>query len=218
MSAPSFGTGSAVLFDLDGTLIDAFPPIVSALNQTLREFGKEEMTEVAIKRHTGRGGEGIEPLFPGQVQEAGKRFLELHDALHLKQIRALDGAETMLQWLLERQIPVAVVTSKGEQRAEIQIETLGWSRYFGAIIGRVDGRPEKPSPVPVLMACESLGRTADKCLMIGDGIGDMIAGSCAGLFTVGIVDSFSEEELVENGARLCFSSLGEVHQWLQKIA
>jgi len=204
-----------VLFDLDGTLIDAFPPIVSALNQTLREFGKEEMSEMAIKRHTGRGGEGIEPLFPGQVEEAGRRFLELHDAIHLQQVSAIDGAVPMLEWLAARSIPVAVVTSKGQQRAEMQIDVLGWNDYFGAIIGRIDGRPEKPSPVPVLMACEAMNRDACSCLMVGDGIGDMKAGSSAGLFTVGIVDSFSEEELSGSGADICFKSLTEVFHWLQ---
>jgi len=112
-----------------------------------------------------------------------------------------------------------VVTSKGQQRAEAQIEVLGWSHYFKSIIGKLDGRPEKPSPVPVHLACEAMHIDSSRCCMIGDGIGDMKAGSSAGLFSVGIVDSFSEEELTTSGADLCFRSLKEASRWLQdKIA
>lgn len=216
MSQPSTSPIRGVLFDLDGTLLDAFPPIISALNQTLKEFGKAEMTPEAIKRHTGQGGGGIRPLFPDHVDEAGRRFLELHDALYLKQIEKIKGADEVLAFLHERDIPMAIVTSKGQHRAEAQIELLGWEKYFQTIIGKLDGRVEKPSPIPVQMAYEALQRSAAECIMIGDGIGDMQAGSKAGLFTVGITDSFSKKELEESGASICFKTLYEAHEWLQK--
>lgn len=204
-----------VLFDLDGTLLDAFPPIISALNQTLKEFGKPEMTAEAIKRHTGHGGGGIKPLFPDNVDEAGKRFLELHDALYLKQVKMIDGSDKMLSLLHDMAIPMAVVTSKGQHRAEAQIDLLGWHGYFQTVIGKLDGRPEKPSPIPVRMACDALKQPAAKCIMIGDGIGDMKAGVNAGLFSVGISDSFSIKELEDSGASICFNSLYEVYRWLK---
>lgn len=206
----------AVLFDLDGTLVDAFPPIINALNQTFREFGKPEMTPMEIKRHTGRGDCGMKSLFAEQSKEASIRFLELHDAVYLEQIKKIDGAEDILSWLKDKSIPTAIVTSKGEHRAEAQIDLLGWQNYFQAMIGKVEGRPEKPSPVPVEMACTALNTLPSESIMIGDGVGDMKAGSRAGLFTVGIIDSFSDKELKENGASICFNTLNEVHEWLQK--
>lgn len=216
MSNRNIGRIDGVVFDLDGTLIDAFAPIITALNQTLREFGRPEMTPEEIKRHTGKGGAGIRPIFPDHVEEAGARFLELHDALYLDQVYEVPGARSILDWLAGLTLPIAVVTSKGQQRAEAQIERLGWGSYFQSIIGRVDGRPEKPSPIPVQMACEALQRSCKECIMIGDGIGDMQAGSDAGLFTIGITDSFSIEELEHVGADICFDSLIEAHRWLQK--
>ncbi len=210
------GKFHAVLFDLDGTLIDAFPPIISALNRTLKEFGRKEMSAEAIKRHTGYGGAGIKPLFPEHEQEAGRRFLELHDAIYLDQVMPAVGAERILNWLLELSIPMAVVTSKGEQRAKAQISHLGWERYFRSIIGRVDGRAEKPSPVPVRLACKALSVEPVQSLLIGDGIGDMKAGSSAGSYTIGIADSFSAKELKEAGANLCFDSLDEVLNWMKE--
>jgi len=215
MSAvPSIEQVKGVVFDLDGTLLDGFPPIINALNQTLKEFGKPVMTAEAIKRQTGRGDFGIKELFPESCEEASVRFLELHDAVYLQQVKMIDGAETALSWLYERSIPAAVVTSKGQQRAEAQIERLGWKKYFQAVVGKADGRPEKPSPIPVQMACAAINLSPAECIMIGDGIGDMKAGSRAGLYTVGIVDSFSKQELEASGASICLSSLHEVYQWL----
>lgn len=208
-----------VVFDLDGTLVDAFPPIINALNQTLKEFGRPLMTPMEIKRYTGRGDCGMKALFTEQSEEASIRFLELHDAVYLEQIKTIDGAEAILSWLHEKSIPTAIVTSKGQHRAEAQIELLGWQNYFQAIIGKVDGRPEKPSPVPVQMACAALKVLPSESIIIGDGIGDMKAGNRAGLFAIGMMDSFSDKELEESGANICFHSLNEVHQWLtEKIA
>ena len=207
----------SVLFDLDGTLLDAFPPIITALNQTLKEFGKPEMTSEAIKRHTGHGGGGIRPLFPDHVEQAGKRFLELHDAIYLKQVQSIEGADALLAFLQKKHIPMAVVTSKGQHRAEAQIELLGWQGYFQTVIGRLDGRPEKPSPIPLQMACDVSGCPTAASLMIGDGIGDMQAGRSAGVFSIGITDSFSKKELEDSGASICFKSLNEVYQWLKTV-
>ncbi|MCF7820986.1 MAG: HAD family hydrolase [Mariprofundaceae bacterium] len=206
-----------VLFDMDGTLVDAFPPIINALNRTLAEYGMATMTPEAIKRHTGRGDCGMKSLFGEHKEKAATRFLELHDADYLKQIKTIEGAEPLLSWLRSKGVPVAIVTSKGQYRAEAQIELLGWQDYFRTIVGKMDGRAEKPSPEPVLMACETLALNPAESIMIGDGIADMKAGSRAGALTAGIVDSFSRKELEESGASICFNSLIDVHEWLKKM-
>jgi len=208
-----------VLFDMDGTLVDAFPPIINALNQTLSEYGMDTMSPADIKRHTGRGDCGMTSLFGENKEKATIRFLQLHDADYLKQIKTIEGAEALLSWLHANEVPTAIVTSKGQHRAEAQIELLGWQSYFQIIVGKMDGRAEKPSPEPVLMACRSLALKPSESVMIGDGIADMKSGSTAGATAVGIVDSFSKKELEDSGASICFSSLIEVNTWLRnKIA
>jgi HAD superfamily hydrolase (TIGR01549 family) len=206
-----------VLFDMDGTLVDAFPPIINALNRTLTEYGISTMTSEEIKRHTGRGDCGMRSLFGEHKEKATIRFLELHDANYLKQIKTIEGAEPLLSWLQRRGIPTAIVTSKGQHRAEAQIELLGWQKHFQTIVGKIDGRAEKPSPEPVLMACKTLALNPTESIMIGDGTADMKAGSCAGVLTAGIVDSFSKKELEDSGASICFDSLIDVHEWLRKV-
>ena len=204
-----------ILLDMDGTIVDAFPPIVRALNRTFAEYGLPQMTELEVRRHTGKGEASMIALFGDRRAEAGKRFLEIHDEDYLKRITPITGAEELLGWLAERAIPCAIVTSKSQSRAEAQIDALGWNTYIRAIIGKTDSRPEKPDPAPVLLGCAALGVEPVEAVMIGDGIADMQAASRAGCRAIGISDSFSEEELNQAGATFCFDSLNEVHAWLK---
>ncbi len=204
-----------VLLDLDGTLIDAFQPIITAMRQTLAEFGLEPMSDEAIKRHTGRGDCSMTALFGEQKDAAVKRFIEIHDLTYLQDIEIMPGAAALLESLLQRGIPTAVVTSKGQHRAEAQMKTLGWQKYFTTIIGKLDGRASKPNPEPLLIACDAMACSAEKALMIGDGEADMKAAARAGCFAVGLTHSFSEDELKESGANICFHSLNDVLEWLK---
>ncbi|MDX8381016.1 MAG: HAD family hydrolase [Ghiorsea sp.] len=205
----------AVLLDLDGTLIDAFEPIIGAMQQTLVEFHLPEMTAQQIRRHTGRGDCSMIALFGERKEDAAKRFVEIHDLTYLDDIKVMDGAEQLLNSLSTRSIPTAVVTSKGQHRAEAQLKKLGWLNYFQSIVGKMDGRASKPSPEPLLLACENLGVDVSSVVMIGDGEADMKAASRAGCFGVGLTHYFSDEELKENGATICFKSLNEVNDWLK---
>jgi len=205
----------AVLLDMDGTIVDAFPPIIRALNQTFREFGMPEMTPEQVKRHTGRGDCGMKALFGEQREKASQRFLQIHDEDYLQNIKPLDGAEPLFDWLKKQSLPCAVVTSKSQSRAEAQLAVLGWSDYVASLIGKIDGRPEKPDPTPILLACEAIGIAPENTIMIGDGVADMKAASRAGSFGIGLCDAFSADELGEAGAKICFDSLPEVFAWIQ---
>lgn len=207
---------NAVLLDMDGTIVDAFPPIIRALNQTFIEYGLPEMSAQEVKRHTGRGDCSMISLFGDRREEAGRRFLEIHDEDYLQQITPLAGAEMLLQWLKKHAIPCAIVTSKSQSRAEAQLEVMGWSNYIDVVVGKIEGRPEKPDPTPLLLACETLNVTANQSVMIGDGVADMKAGKRAGSSPIGLCDGFSAEELFEAGADHCFNSLIEVQRWLQQ--
>jgi len=205
----------AVLLDMDGTIVDAFPPIIRALNQTFTEFGLPQMSDEEVKRHTGKGDCSMKALFGERRDAAGARFLEIHDEDYLQQIRPLDGAENLFEWLRQQHIPFAIVTSKSQIRAEAQLQVLGWTAYFDAVIGKMDGRPEKPDPGPILLACDQLGVLPQHTVMIGDGIADMKSASRAGSRALGLCDAFSADELTEVGADACFHSLSEVLSWLK---
>ncbi|PIP02875.1 MAG: phosphoglycolate phosphatase [Zetaproteobacteria bacterium CG12_big_fil_rev_8_21_14_0_65_54_13] len=204
-----------VLLDMDGTLVDAFAPIIRALNQTFSEYGMPQMTAQEVKRHTGRGDCSMIALFGERREEAAIRFLEIHDEDYLQRIKPLDGAETLLRWLQSNAIPCAIVTSKSQSRAEAQLHVLGWTDLLQAVVGKIDGRAEKPDPAPLLLACEMLGIAAEHTVMVGDGIADMKAANRAGSRALGLCDGFTAAELTEAGADSCFESLTGVHAWLK---
>jgi len=204
-----------VLLDMDGTLVDAFAPIIRALNQTFSEYGMPQMTAQEVKRHTGRGDCSMIALFGERREEAAIRFLEIHDEDYLQRIKPLDGAETLLRWLQSNAVPCAIVTSKSQSRAEAQLHVLGWTDLLQAVVGKIDGRAEKPDPAPLLLACEMLGIAPEHTIMIGDGIADMKAANRAGSRALGLCDGFTAAELTEAGAESCFESLTGVHAWLK---
>lgn len=207
----------AVLLDMDGTLVDAFPPIIHALNKTLAEFGRPVMTPLQIKRHTGRGDCGMMSLFGDDKDAASARFLQLHDE-KLAMIEPMPGAQALLNWLRQEGLGIAIVTSKGQHRAEAQLEMLGWSELIPVVIGKLDGRAGKPDPAPLHLACTALDCTAQESVMIGDGLADIKAAASAGAVGIGLHGSFSEDELMAAGAERCFETLDEVQQWLQQTA
>jgi len=203
----------AVLLDMDGTLVDAFKPIITALNQTLKDFGLPQMSDDDVKRHTGRGECSMISLFGDEREAASKRFLEYHDQ-HLFEIKPMAGAETLLDWLMEQGIASAIVTSKSQIRADKQIEHLGWTGKIGAVIGMLDGRRQKPDPHTIHLACGALRLPPAETIMVGDGTADMKAAKQGGSTPIGITHSFNEEELHDAGATRCFRSLSEVQAWL----
>jgi len=203
----------AVLLDMDGTLVDAFKPIITALNQTLKDFGLPPMSDTAIKRHTGRGECSMISLFGDRREAAARRFLEYHDR-HLFDIAPMDGAEALLDWLGAHDIPCAVVTSKSQLRADRQISHLKWSDKISVVVGLADDRRQKPDPHTIHLACAALRLSPADTIMVGDGPADMKAATRAGSMPLGMAHSFSENELRDAGAVHCFHSLPEFQAWL----
>ncbi|HIP07159.1 MAG TPA: HAD family hydrolase [Mariprofundaceae bacterium] len=205
----------AVLLDLDGTLVDAFTPIIAAMQQTLQAFDLPMMSDNAIRRHTGRGDCSMTALFGDAKEDATRFFIEVHDQTYLNDIQPMPGSEVLLDYCKQINMPMAVVTSKGQHRAEAQLDMLGWLPYFDSIIGKLDGRASKPNPEPLLLACADLSVNPERAVMIGDGEADVKAAARAGCLSIGLTHSFTEEELKKSGASVCFKSLNEALEWLK---
>jgi len=204
----------AVLLDMDGTLVDAFRPIIIALNHTLSDFGLAQMSDEEVIRHTGRGECSMISLFGDHREAAAARFLEYHDE-HLFDVKPMPGSVELLDWLAVQGIASAIVTSKSQIRADKQLDFLGWGDKLGAVIGLCEGRRQKPDPHTVHLACEALGVPAEQSIMIGDGTADIKAAQRAGAMAIGLTHSFTADELGEAGAAQCFTSLFEVQSWLR---
>jgi len=200
---------------MDGTIVDAFTPIVRAMQQTLHDFSLPELSDLEIRRHTGKGDCSMKKLFGEHQEAATQRFIQLHDEDYLTGLKPLLGAEALLKDMQQQAVAVAIVTSKGQHRAENQLQHLGWTSLIHTIVGKLEGRASKPDPESLLLAASAMQVNIKHTVMIGDGIADMQAAVRAQSYGVGMTASFSAQELQEAGAQQTFATLPEVHTWLK---
>ena len=182
----------AILFDLDGVLVDTYEVWFQLLNEVARRHGYSEITRESYKQSWGQGIEVDVGLYytrhsVEQIREEYSRYYG--DFLH--HLRVMEGAEQTLRSIL---LPKAVITNSPTDLARRALQLGGLESYFETIVGCDQVPSSKPAPDGVLLACKRLGVEPAEALMIGDSRFDEGAAKAAGAgfrwFT-----SFAELEL-----------------------
>lgn len=178
----------AVLFDLDGTLVDSAPDLFAALAWLRADHGLPALQYQALRHYASRGAMGmIEAGFadqPGLDRELlRERFLEFYAGNLWVHSRPFEGVERALDELREAGLGLAVVTNKMFSLAQPLIRAAGWQDRFGCVVGGDTAARPKPHPAPVLEACRRLAVHPGEALMVGDDARDISAGSRAGSLT-----------------------------------
>lgn len=177
----------AVLFDLDGTLLDTAPDLVGALNHVRQHEGLPPVTVSDYRRFVSQGALGLiragMPEGDEEVQMASRRqrFLE-HYARHLHEhTRAFEGVEQVLDTLQANGLPWGIVTNKPEFLTLPLVDFMGWRDRAGFVICGDTLPQRKPDPAPLLLACELCGVHPRHAVMVGDDPRDLDAGESAGV-------------------------------------
>ena len=177
----------AVLFDLDGTLVDSAGDIAEALNRTLEALGHRRVPETTVR---GWIGEGVGQLVatalrhaddgraPGAVMDG---FMVNYRQCLLRSPRLYPGVAEGLALVRGRGLPMAVCTNKPQAMVAPLLEHLGIAGFFRAIAGGDTLPQRKPDPAPLLHLAEVLGVAAGDCLMVGDSATDRDAAVAAGM-------------------------------------
>jgi len=181
----------ALLFDWDNTLVDAWPGITQALNETFRAFGFRPWSIAEVRSRVRRS---LRDTFPALFGEAWERardlFYEALDRSHLQQVTPLPGAAITLDRAVAGGLPIAVVSNKTGRYLRREAEALGWARQFAALIGAGDAEADKPDPAPFRLALQAMGVAAsEQVWYVGDTALDMLAARNAGLLAVLIGDA-----------------------------
>lgn len=177
----------AVLFDLDGTLLDTVPDIAAAVDRALLDLG---LPAAGPERARGWVGDGAGKLLERALRHAGadaaalqERALQLFLRHYSEEFTARSlpypGAMEALQALSARGLRLAVCTNKPSAFVQPLLEHFGMARYFGLRIGADDLPQKKPHPAPLLHIAAAYGLTAEQCLMVGDSVNDMEAARAA---------------------------------------
>lgn len=215
----------ALVWDLDGTLIDSAPDICRALNSILADAGHARLGDDAIR---GMIGDGVARLVERGFSAAGarlddaalkrsvERFLTRYSADPAGLTVPFPGAEDTLAELARAGVRHGICTNKPEALSRSVLRELGMDRYFDAIVGG-DTRPAmKPDPEPLRACIEALGATTATTTMIGDSAIDVAAARAVGI-PVGIV-SFGYARASANGmgADFVIGDLAELPEVLEK--
>lgn len=200
----SFEAVRAVLFDLDGTLVDSVPDLATAVDATLAEFGREPAGEARVREWVGNGAQRlVKRALTGSMdgeppaalfEQAFPRFLE-HYGRHLSdRSRLYPGVAEALATLRAQGLALAVVTNKPERFVAPLLSALGIARDFAVVVGGDTLARKKPHPAPLLHAADALGAAPAATLMVGDSRNDVLAARAAGMGIVCVPYGYNHGE------------------------
>jgi HAD superfamily hydrolase (TIGR01549 family) len=214
----------ALLFDLDGTLVDTVYAHVLAWQRALEETGVV-VDGYRLHRHVGSSGKLIvryaqreagRSLSPEQIATVHKRHGELFRQI-VPRPRALPGAVELFRVLREGRIPHAVATASYRPLIDPSLEAVG----VGSDTVVVEGKGElhgKPEPDLFLAARQQLGVEVGACVVVGDAVWDHVAARRAGMLSVGVLTGgYGEEELYHAGAFRVYRDLAELLRNLDEL-
>jgi N-acetyl-D-muramate 6-phosphate phosphatase len=176
----------AVLLDLDGTLLDTAPDMVSALNRLRAEQGGEPLPFAQVRQLVSHGALALVRFaFPDAagpvLEDLRARFLEIYATNLAVATVAYEGVPAALARLESAGIAWGVVTNKAARLAEPLLEKLGLRSRAGVVVSGDTLAERKPHPAPLLHAARSLGVAPGQCIYIGDAEGDVLAARAAGM-------------------------------------
>lgn len=184
--SPSRGI-RAVIFDLDGTLVDSAGEIAAALNRTLEELGRAPLPRPQVEALIGRGVKvlveralRIARVGSTPLDEAVARFERHYAARVGTEAQLYPGVREGLLQLEAAKIPMAVVTNKPRFFTERLLERLGVASFFATCVAGDDGISRKPAGDMLLAAARHMGVDIDSVLMVGDSENDVLAARDAG--------------------------------------
>jgi phosphoglycolate phosphatase len=180
----------AVLWDLDGTLLDSRRSIRETMNTVLAERGLPGFTKDELGRLIGHPLRDILATKTGDkaaVEAMTHRYRAAYNESGWVTVCVAPGLEDLLRQLRASGVRNAVVTSKGQQETEILLSDLGVANLFDGIVGDDDVRPLKPDPAPVREALRLVGADPGEAIMVGDTTFDAGAAIGAGVRFVGVL-------------------------------
>lgn len=208
---------AAVLFDLDGTLVDSLPDMTWAMNRMLAEIGRVPTELASMRSWVGDGAAVLVERalaatggMPADPTVAVRRFLAFYRMHAAVDTRPFPGVVEALSALREAGHPLGVCTNKPNDLSRLLLDALDMSRFFSAIVGG-DGVPErKPHPGHILATISEMGMEGRKVLMVGDSPNDVAAAKAAGVPVAVVAFGYAQVPAGELGADLVISDFADL--------
>lgn len=207
----------AVMFDLDGTVVDTLDDLRFAMNSMLSHFGYNERSKREIRSFLGNGQKAfVTASLPEyarneeNIARCGEYYGKFYAQNTVRFSRPFDGIPEVLAGLKAAGVYVALVTNKNQAHAEQIIKALFADSLFDVVLGAGKFR-RKPDPEAPLYVAKKLGVLPSECAFVGDSDVDIITAKNAGMYSVGVSWGFRERsELCDAGAREIADSADEL--------
>ena len=199
MSNTHNSTIEAVLFDLDGTLIDTAPDFVRVVNLLRQEDNLPPLAASLVRAQVSNGARALITLaFDIKEGDAGfaeklQQLLDLYLSNLAEESALFDGLDELLEVLEQQNIPWGIVTNKPRLYTVPLLEGLNLTERCAVVICPDDVTHKKPHPEPLLMACKAINASPNKTLYVGDHIRDIASGNSAQNSTIAVSWGYIDE-------------------------
>ena len=214
----------AVIFDLDGTVLDTLPDLNACMNEALEKFGCPRISMEETRRYVGHGGLRFAELsLPEDRRAQAEHFYKdvycpVHFACKNTLTKVFEGEADCFAALRAAGIKLAIVTNKSQPAATALAQTLLAPYGFSVVFGNRDGIPVKPDPASTFEVLKQLGVSPAEAVFVGDGDTDVQTAANAGMRCVSVLWGYrSREQLVCAGASLFAESFPQLKEMLLKM-
>ena len=210
----------AVLFDLDGTLVNSLEDLADSTNYALEKFGFPTHETEKFKYFVGDGmPKLIERALPedkrenSMINEVLTCFMNYYREHYIDKTCVYNGINELIVGLKQKNLKLAVVSNKAQEMAVTVTEKLLGKGVFEIVCGKQEGYPAKPDPTLTLKVISDLGVEPSECIFVGDSGMDMAVAKNSKCLPVGVLWGFREfKELNGNGAEFLVSKPSEILQ------
>ena len=190
----------ALLFDLDGTLLDTAPDFITALNRQLALHDLSSLPDEAIRLSVTNGSVGLIEAGFGMLQDDPRfeplraEFLELYFANLADRTALFEGLQPVLDKCVSSDIPWGIVTNKPWRYTESTLLQLDLMAGAATVICPDHVSHPKPDPEAMFLACAEIATAPSDCLYVGDHVRDIVAGRDAGMRTIAAGWGYIDED------------------------
>lgn len=172
----------AVLFDIDGTLLDTEKQVIAGLQETLREQKGLQVAAEDLFYTLGIPGKQVVADFADSDSESDQLLQSWESKMktNFNDVQIFPGIVDLLEGLREKGLLLAIVTSKNKSEFVDEVTPFGLNSYFQAVITASDTLKHKPNPEPVLKGLDELQVLAEQTIYVGDAVYDLRSGKAAG--------------------------------------
>jgi phosphoglycolate phosphatase len=212
-------SGAAIVFDLDGTLVDTAPDLHGALCHVLEQAGRATVTLNDVRAMVGDGARALiergfaatgAPLSGAAFEDAVRLFLDHYGDNVARMSRTFEGVEQVLAGLRQAGAALGVCTNKPQALTEALLAELALDEHFGAVVGG-DALPvRKPDPAHLTATLAAMKRPGAPAVMVGDSRNDVAAARGAGLPVILVSFGYTSSPVQELGGDRIIDHFGEL--------